>query len=131
MAEVLTFFGYTGDPDPCQSPDVGAADDIINVGPTFKTGLANFAPNPLLGGATGRIQFTMGVKGQAAIDIFDVNGRLVKTVFDGIADQGPNEAFWNGSDYSGRQVASGVYFYQLRANQDQYSKKMVVVRNGN
>ena len=60
----------------------------------------------------------------------DVNGRLVKSVFDAIAQEGVNEAFWSGADETGRQVASGVYFYRLRANAEDFSKKMVVVRNG-
>ena len=55
----------------------------------------------------------VGVGEQAKIDIFDVNGRLVKSIYDGIAQEGVNEAFWSGADETGRQVASGVYFYRL------------------
>jgi flagellar hook assembly protein FlgD len=108
---------------------IGIGDDKRQP-PAFRTTLANFAPNPLLTGATGRIQFTMAREGKANVDIFDVNGRLVKSVYDGIALEGVNEAFWNGTDGTGREVASGVYFYRLRTGAEDFSKKMVVVRNG-
>ena len=102
-------------------------DDQIR-GQRFRTTLSNFAPNPLLAGKTGRISFTMAREGHASVDMFDVDGRLVKSLFDGVAQQGPNEVFWNGTDETSRQVASGVYFYRLNANLQDFSKKMVVVR---
>jgi hypothetical protein len=96
-----------------------------------RTTLADFAPNPLISGAAGHIQFTMKGDGKATIDVFDIEGRLVKSVYNGSAKQGINDAFWNGTDESGRQVASGVFFYRLRTSLgDDLSKKMVVVSNG-
>jgi hypothetical protein len=128
IAEVLAYLGHST-ASLCEDPfaTIGVPGDVR---PTYRTTLANFAPNPLLAGATGKITFTMANEGPANIDIFDVNGRLVKKVFDGIAKEGVNEAFWNGTDNTGRDVASGVYFYRLRAASDDFSKKMVVVRNG-
>ena len=96
-----------------------------------RTTLADFAPNPLISGAAGHIQFTMKGEGKATIDVFDIEGRLVRTVYSGLAKAGVNDAFWNGTDGTGRQVASGVFFYRLRTTLgDDLSKKMVVVSNG-
>jgi hypothetical protein len=81
---------------------------------SVRTTLSDFAPNPLISGAAGRIQFTMKAEGKATIDVFDIEGRLVKTIYDGLAKEDINNAFWNGTDETGRQVASGVYFYRLR-----------------
>jgi hypothetical protein len=128
MSEVATYLGLSA--SACDDVAAGSGIPIGDRQPKFRTTLANFAPNPLLAGATGRIQFTMARDSKAKVDIFDVEGRLVKTVFDGIAQEGINEAFWNGSDATGNQVANGVYFYRLRANTEDFSKKMVVVRNG-
>ena len=64
-----------------------------------------------------------------SIAVFEIEGRLVKSVFRGVASEGKNEAFWNGTDESGRLVASGVYFYRLRALEEDLSKKMIVVSN--
>lgn len=129
---VLDWFGFGTSQVDCidVAAAAGVGDDIVR-DTKFKTALANFAPNPLIGAAEGRIQFTMSKEGRAALDIFDVNGRLVKTVFDGIASEGVNEAFWNGTGEDGRPVASGVFFYRLRADGKELAKKLVVVRNGN
>ena len=78
-------------------------------------------------GDPGRIRFTMAREGNATVDIFDLQGRLVKTVFDGIATEGENERVWDVKDISGRRVASGVYFYRLRALDQTFVKKLVVI----
>lgn len=129
VAEALQWM-FGGGASACSDPTASTGAPVDLVRPTWRTTLANFAPNPLLAGAKGKITFTMEKEGPANIDIFDVNGRLVKTVFDGVAQAGPNEASWNGTDFAGRDVASGVYFYRLRADAKDFSKKMVVVRNG-
>jgi hypothetical protein len=130
IREVQTWFGYEGGIFLCEDATAGVSvpGDFGRTA-TFKTALANFAPNPLVGGARGTIQFTMAREGKASVEIFDVSGRLVKTVLDGIAQEGINTVHWNGSDEAGRSVASGVYFYRLKANGDEFAKKLVIVRN--
>jgi hypothetical protein len=131
MEEVLTYMGLGLGGSACSDPTAGTGIPVgEEPGPRFRTTLAPVSPNPLLAGSTGRIRFTLAREGKARIDVFDVEGRLVKTVFDGLAQEGVNDAFWNGTDASGRQVANGVYFTRLRAAGDDLSKKMVVVRNG-
>jgi len=41
---------------------------------------------------------------------------------------GRYEAFWNGTDQSGRQVASGIYFMQLTVNGVSKTRKMYVLK---
>ena len=130
LAEVLGYFGYDS-ATLCDDPTAGTGlGDIAERQPRFRTSLADFAPNPLVTGAAGRIQFIMAREGRATIGVYDIEGRLVKTIYEGIAQVGTNDAFWNGSDAAGTQVASGVYFYRLRAGGEDLSKKMVVVRSG-
>jgi flagellar hook assembly protein FlgD len=45
--------------------------------------------------------------------IYDVNGRLVRTLVDGARQPGPHTALWNGRDDVGRSVASGNYFARI------------------
>ncbi len=130
LHEVLQWFGYTGVLNACADPTAGTSVPSEPRQPTFKTALANFAPNPLVGAAKGTIQFTLAHEAKAAVDIFDVNGRLVRTVFDGTAHEGLNVAHWDGLDSGSRPVTSGVYFYRLRVDGDELAKKLVVVRNG-
>jgi hypothetical protein len=132
LDRVLDWFGYGTAQLDCDDPTAGTGfgDDIVR-GSSFKTALSNFAPNPLVGAAKGRIQFTMNRTAKATIKVFDVNGRLVKTLFDGIASEGENEVLWNGTNERGAGVASGVYFYELATGADRIAHKMVVVQNGN
>jgi hypothetical protein len=130
LNEVLTWFGFTGSATPCDDPLAGIGLPEPPIGETFKTGLANFAPNPLMGGQTGRIQFTMARDGRAKVAIFDVNGRLVTMVFDGQAKEGSNHVEWNGLDSSGRSVSSGVYFIQMSTLGERHQAKMVLIENG-
>jgi hypothetical protein len=128
IREVFHWFGYDSTPIAlCQTPEPSAVPGDDGGQPKFRTSLADFAPNPLVPGAAGRIRFTMAREGRAAIDVFDIEGRLVKSVFQGVAKEGPNEAFWNGTNDAGTRVASGVYFYRLRSADEGLSKKMVVV----
>ena len=129
LTEVLTWFGYTGSVAPCEDPTAGTGLRDIGRTPTFKTALANFAPNPLQGGAKGNIQFSMAREGKASVEIFDVSGRLVRTVFDGIAPEGVNVVHWSGRDAHDRPVASGVYFYRLKTHGEEFAHKLVVVQN--
>jgi len=50
------------------------------------------------------------------IDIFDVTGRLVKTLADGPYPAGYHSAVWDGTNSTGVTVSSGIYFYRIRTN---------------
>jgi flagellar hook assembly protein FlgD len=64
--------------------------------------------------------------GRVQIRILDVAGRLVKTIAES-ARPGDNRVTWDGSDQSGRQVASGVYFYEIKAGGFSAERKMLLV----
>jgi flagellar hook assembly protein FlgD len=95
----------------------------------YQTALLPFAPNPLVGGATGKIRFTMAEEARATVEVFDLNGRLVRTVFSGMAQRGPNEVTWGGHDQAGRAVASGVYFIRLKTPDRSLRTKLVLIGN--
>lgn len=128
LAEVVSWFGFTGgaicvDPNQANAVEPPAA-------PRFVTALQSFAPNPLHSGS-GQIQFTMERDASASVQIFDVGGRLVREVFQGLASEGVNVVRWDGTDDAGRSVSSGVYFYRLNALGRSQASKLVIVRNGN
>ena len=49
------------------------------------------------------------------LSIYDVSGRLVRTLVDAQQVAGPHVAVWNGTDDSGRGVASGHYYARINA----------------
>jgi hypothetical protein len=90
------------------------------------TYLAQNAPNPFNPSTT--IRFGLAAQARVTISIYDVSGRLVHTLVDGQRSPGLYKETWDGRDSNGRAVASGVYFYRLRAGAFSETKKMVLTR---
>ena len=64
-------------------------------------------PNPFNPQTTVRLALRQA--GHAAVKVYNVQGRLVRTLVDAELPAGRHELRWNGVDDSGRQVPSGVY----------------------
>ncbi|MGD1047741.1 MAG: T9SS type A sorting domain-containing protein [Candidatus Krumholzibacteriaceae bacterium] len=84
------------------------------------------APNPFNPATT--IRFGLARQGRATLSIYDVSGRLVRTLVDGPRSAAVYRETWDGHDARGKAVASGVYFYRLRAGTFSETKKMVLTR---
>jgi flagellar hook assembly protein FlgD len=52
----------------------------------------------------------------------DLNGRLISELENKITAGGQYQTLWNGRDYNGKQVASGIYFYRLTVISSQTEK---------
>jgi hypothetical protein len=83
-------------------------------------------PNPFLDGTN--VSFNMPDNGRAVVRVYDVSGRLVRTVDDSVREAGPQQVTWNGSNGDGEAVASGVYFIMLEAAGDSKTRKVVLLR---
>ena len=66
--------------------------------------------------------------GVVNLAIFDVSGRLVRTLESGSLAAGTYTRVWNGRDAQGRAVSSGTYFYRLAGNDFSESKKMILIQ---
>ena len=83
-------------------------------------------PSPFARGT--RIEFHLPERSRATVRIYDVAGRLVRTVCDAVGDPGWNQAEWDGTNEGGNHVASGVYFVRLEAGADRALRKVVLLR---
>lgn len=84
-------------------------------------------PNPFNPSTT--IEYNLREKSVVTLDIFDVLGRKVAAIFDSdLQNSGKHSVTWDGKNLLGNYVSSGVYIYQLRANDFVLSEKMVLVR---
>jgi len=69
-------------------------------------------PNPFNPVTT--ISFRLAVPGAVRLSVYDVSGRLVRTLVDeGEMAAGDHQIVWNGLEQTGRAAAAGVYFYNL------------------
>jgi hypothetical protein len=63
-----------------------------------------------------------------SLKVYNVLGQLVATLVDEAKKPGSHEVIWDGKDNKGKNVASGLYFYQLKAGELTQTKKMVLLR---
>lgn len=64
----------------------------------------------------------------AQLKVYDITGKLVKTLVDGPQDTGNHTVAWDGTDERGRTVSSGVYFYMLKTRDQKQTRKTLLVR---
>jgi hypothetical protein len=83
-------------------------------------------PNPARSGTT--IQFVLASPTEVALDVYDVSGRRVASLEDGRLEADSYKYPWDLTDEEGNAVASGVYFYRLKAGDETLTKKLIVVR---
>ncbi|NIO29190.1 MAG: T9SS type A sorting domain-containing protein, partial [Candidatus Latescibacteria bacterium] len=83
-------------------------------------------PNPFNPATT--LSFSLPGKSHVSLSIFDVEGRLVRTLVNEVLTGGFKAYEWNGNDNNGISVSSGVYFYRLRAGDKTLTKKMVLIK---
>jgi hypothetical protein len=83
-------------------------------------------PNPF--NPATKISFVLPAKARAQVLIYDVQGRLLRKLLDEEASPGFREVLWDGRNERGGQVASGVYFYELRTGKNSLTRKMVLLK---
>ncbi|UCF78029.1 MAG: T9SS type A sorting domain-containing protein [Candidatus Eiseniibacteriota bacterium] len=89
-------------------------------------GLLQNYPNPF--NPLTRIEFQLERAGPVTLRVYDVSGKLVKTLVQGTADPGRHTVLWRGEDERGKPVASGIYVYTLEAGGMSASRKMVLLK---
>jgi len=72
-----------------------------------------------------RLQFSRGLDHPSRVRIFDVSGRLVRSL---AVSAGEDRVLWNGRDAAGREVSSGVYFARLEGGDPTTRTKLVKLR---
>jgi len=74
------------------------------------------------------IRFAIAKPGWVGLVVYDVTGRAVRVLVEGVRQVNRYEVTWDGCDDSDRAVASGVYVYMLNAPGYNETKKMVLLR---
>src|SRR5439155_418500 len=69
-----------------------------------------------------------GTSAPAVVALYDVRGRLVRTIVRGGYPSGFQSAGWNGKDDGGRRVASGIYFLKSASGGHEETIKISVLR---
>ncbi|MGH7495616.1 MAG: FlgD immunoglobulin-like domain containing protein [bacterium] len=83
-------------------------------------------PNPF--NPQTEIRFDLPKPEHVVLKVFDVAGHEVRTVIAKRYAAGKHRVLWDGKDNNGNWVASGVYFYQIRAGNFSQVRKMTLLR---
>jgi len=82
-------------------------------------------PSPLSRGTT--IALALPARVNVTLRLFDVGGRLVRTLVEGPLDAGLHDVAWDGLNDIGDRVAPGIYFYELESGAERLVRRLVVV----
>lgn len=88
--------------------------------------LAQNYPNPF--NPDTRIDYALPIDSDVELSIFNVLGQKVTTMSLGRMPAGNHSVTWHGTDADGSQVASGIYFYRISAENFAATKKMMLLK---
>ena len=113
---------------------VAIADNIVTDAPPASTfprfsGITSVVPNPFNPRTEVRFAISAAHAHQSAkVLVHDARGRRIATLVDEILDASHHRVTWNGTDSSGRPVASGVYLFSLEVAATRSTRRATLVR---
>lgn len=114
--------------DPGEDVGIGGEGNVHRLPRT--TVLYQNYPNPFNPQTTIRFDIpgAEGADTWVVLDIFDIKGRLVRTLVRGVMPAGTHRTTWNGRDARGMKVASGVYIARIRVGTEDRRIKMTLLQ---
>ncbi|MCB1184874.1 carboxypeptidase regulatory-like domain-containing protein [bacterium] len=101
---------------------VSGADDV----PVTRVALGRNHPNPF--NPRTSLRFSLPARQEVSLKVYDVNGRLVRTLVAEMRDAGVHTVVWNGEDDRGGRAASGLYFARLVSGNVVQTRKMTLLK---
>ena len=90
--------------------------------------LGQNSPNPFNPSTTIQYQIPEGAGVSFTLNVYDIRGRLIRTLDSGVKAPGFYRVQWDGTDNSGRHLSSGVYFYRFSSKDYNSTRKMVLLK---
>jgi len=88
--------------------------------------LAQNFPNPF--NPSTNIKFSLPRTENVQLSVYDVKGRMVRTLVNGSEEAGEHTVMWDGKDSGGNSVSSGTYFYRLVTDSRTYNRQMSLLK---
>jgi FlgD Ig-like domain len=90
--------------------------------------LSQNTPNPFNPATTVSYSVPEGSAVHVSLKVYNIRGRLVRTLVDEVREPGAYTVFWEGTDQTGQKISSGVYFYRMQAGNFEQTRKMVLLK---
>ncbi len=108
------------------APTLSASvDDMEELSPDSYT-LSHNYPNPFNPSTT--INYTLQRRAHVNITIYNLLGQRINTIVEEVKAAGEHTTRWDGKDYDGKPVATGIYLYRIKAGDFSESKKMLLLK---
>jgi len=88
--------------------------------------LGSAYPNPFNPSTT--ISFGLNESGSVNVKVYNARGQLVDTLVNGVLQAGLHTVVWNGLDYSGRPMGSGIYFIRMQTRSTDQTIKTTLIK---
>lgn len=110
---------------------LGTSDILLDApeGPTTLPDVYSLSvnyPNPFNPSTT--IEYNLPRKSHVTLELFNVLGQKVRTLVNQTESPGKYSALWDGTNEENEAVASGIYFYRLRAEEFSQTRKMMLLK---
>jgi hypothetical protein len=102
---------------------VSRSDDQL---PPSQMKLEQNFPNPF--NPTTTIEYSIPNSGFVTLEVFDISGRIVRTILSENQYHGKHIAIWDGRNDSGERVSSGTYFYVVKTENSTIARKMIYLK---
>ena len=83
-------------------------------------------PNPF--NPTTSIPYTLETTAHVSLTVYDMAGREIRKIAEGLFSAGTYLSTWEGTDNSGSPVPSGIYFVRLQVADRSLVRKMILTR---
>jgi hypothetical protein len=105
----------------------GAIGETLDTALPTEFALEDNYPNPF--NPSTSFYISLPVASMIKVKVYNILGKEIKTIYDGLGEPGKRLFSWNGTDANGREVASGVYIYILTTNEDiSLTRKMILMK---
>lgn len=137
----FAYFSATDASGKTRTAPYNAPDSVFSLAPTADSVLGNYPPlsgipqefflypnfpNPFNGFTN--IWFDVPQTADVRLEVYNLLGQRVRTLFAGKVQAGTQQTRWDGLDESGRNLPSGVYFYRLVTPSSAVTKKLLYIR---
>jgi len=108
------------------SIDVSSLHINSNVSTPNKYTLGQNYPNPF--NPVTQFNYILPQQSMVAIVVYDINGREIRSLFDGMKESGQYSISWDALDNYGNPVSAGVYLYHIQTDRFSQSRKMILLK---
>ena len=105
---------------------ISNSDDYIDEVNPLKFGINSCYPNPF--NPIVNIDYSIEQNSEVIVSIYDIRGNRVNILDKGYKFSGENHVSWNGRDFNGEIVSSGVYFVEIKNSSFKDVKKITLLK---